>query len=144
MPFAVRKAHDLVLNRRTVARPLAHYLAAIQRRTADVFPDDSVSLLICPGHIAVKPRTVHTIVVKAEREHFLIAGLDFQLVKVKRRTPDSGRSACLQPSHIKTEAAQAVAQSESRFFSKASAGSVPLPDENASVHERACSQDNCP
>ena len=91
----ILKAHDLILDRRAVARANALDVAAVQRRAVQIFQNDPVGLGVGVGNVAVD-LVVHRLTrQKAERLQFFIrvTGLALQLGKVDTAAMHTGRGA---------------------------------------------------
>ena len=79
MPILVGEAHDLVLDRRTVARPAALDLAGVHRRPVQVGADEIVDRLVGVGDVAIHLRLRDALGGEAERPRVVVAGLRFAL-----------------------------------------------------------------
>ena len=93
----VGELHHLVFNRRTVARPNAGDLAAIERRAMHVLAQDAVRLGVGVGDVADHLRLGNFLRSKREGGRHRIARLRLELAPVDGPSIQAWRSAGLHP-----------------------------------------------
>ena len=99
MAGLIGKAHDLVFNRRAVARSHAGRPAAIDRRFRQALSNDLVGLLIGEGDAASNLRGRDLVCQEREGHGRIISLLHVQLIPMDGRAIEPGRRAGLEAAH---------------------------------------------
>ena len=110
MAVLVGEAHDLVLDRRAVARPAALDLARVHRRPVQVGADQLVDRLVGVGDVAIELRLRDALGREAERPRLGVAGLRLALVEVDGAAVEPAGRAGLEAGQLEAAAGQAVAE----------------------------------
>jgi hypothetical protein len=142
VPLLVREAHDLVLDRRAIARPPPLDDAAEQRRPLEVRADDGVRRLVGPHLVALDLARRERRGAQRERQRLRIARLRLQLREVDRVAPQPRRRSRLQPPQREAESAQALADAFRARGAFAPAHRLPLAHMHEPAHERAGTEDD--
>ena len=137
MPRLVRKADDLILDGRAVARADALDLAAVERRAVEVFADDLVGFARGIGQIADRLIAGRPVGVERERDDLLLALLHLETGKVDRTAVDARRGAGLEPLQAQAEPAQRLGQRLCRRKSVRAALAHIVADDDAPAEEGA-------
>ena len=114
MALAFGEADDLVLDRRTVARPDTLDLAGIERRPADIGPDLRVGPGIRVGDVANSLRNLDPVGQKRERRRRIVAFLCFKRRPIDRPAVETRRRPGLQPPERQAEPAEGPGQPRRR------------------------------
>ena len=122
----VRELHDLVFNRRAVARADTLNLPGIERRAVNVLANHAVRFVVGQGNPADGLFLRNGVRAEAEGRGHGIAGLHFELRKVNGAAVEARRRSGLQAAHFKAHAAQRFAQHHGRWFTRASGGILLL------------------
>src|SRR5262245_27141073 len=96
MPGFLCKAHDFVLDRRTVARPAALNLPRIHRCPAQIRSDQPMHLVIGVSDVAIHLLLYNSIRAEAEGPWIGVAGLRLTFREVDRSPIQSARRARLE------------------------------------------------
>ena len=140
VPLALGKAHDLVLDRGAVARPLALDEAAKERRAVETRADYLVGFLVCVGHPAGEAGPVDPVVNKGEGSQAL-ALLPLHGVEIYRTGLYPCGGARLEPAKPEAPAPQGVAQAHCGPLAQPAPRGAPLPDKEPPFHKSARRQD---
>ena len=108
----VGKLHDLVFNRRAVARANRLDLPAVHGRTVNVFANDAMGLRRSPGNVAGNLRVMvgDALGAKAEGRRINVSRLHRKARPVDRTSVETGRGAGLEPTSAQAKLLQRLAQ----------------------------------
>ena len=126
MPTAIGKAHDLVLDRRAIARTNRSDLAIIHRRTMQVFTNRRVRLVGGVARPARHLRLLDAFRQKRERQRRLIARLFFAQIPTHRIRMNTAGGPGLVPHQTQTQARQRTRQARRRSVAHAPARTLRL------------------
>ena len=136
MPLLVRESHDLVLDRRAVARPGAVDLAGIERRAVQILADDAVRLGVGVDDVAgdlLDPVERLGIRAGGERRDPFLALLDVETGEIDRTAVDARRGPGLEAHHRDAERPETVVQT----FRREGIVGTRMPGDVADVREPA-------
>ena len=112
MPGLVRKAVNLRLDGRAIARADGFNHAVEQRRTVVIGLDDLMRFFVCIGQITDRLVFRRCFGRKREGNRVLIAGLQFHLRHINRAAVHARRRAGLEPAHPKAERSQLLRKAD--------------------------------
>ena len=143
MPIAVREAHDLVLDRRAVARPDARDAPRVHRRTADVVGDDLVRRRVGPRHVTRHLRQARERRGRgvAEGTRIGVALLDLHAVPVERSGAHAWRRTGLEATELQLQPRHVTGEPFAGAFSDATTRGNRFAHVHDGAQERAGGQD---
>ena len=136
MPVLVGEAHNLILDGRAVARPLAVNLSGILRRLHDIVPENLMGRLIRIGQPAEPLIPVHPVIHKGKCVVFRIALLQRHFLEMERTHIHAARRPGLEPERFQAVLPEIVCQSHRGTHPVRAAGVHRIPDDNFTVQVR--------
>ena len=112
VPVAVGEAHDLVLDRRAVARTGRGDPPGVQGGAVETPSDEGMRSRVREGDVTIDLGRCDRIGLEGERYRLRIARLPIEDVEIDRAPQDSRRRAGLQPSHRETQSGQGFRQAD--------------------------------
>ena len=140
MARLVGEAHDLVLDRRAIARPGAFDLAGIQRCAVDIGGDDVMGRRAGIGDVAGDLRRRNPVGQGRERHRRIVAGLDFERRPVDGFAVEPRRRAGLEPPERETAGAEGFRQTAGRRLADPPGRNLLLADMDKPVEKRTGGQ----
>ena len=116
----VSKAHDLVLDGRTIARPAPGDCAAIDSRVLQIVRNDLVCRLRRVGDGASDLRHRDTVCQEREGNRLCVGLLLFQRIPIDGRFAQARRRSGLEAPHPQLEPVERFTQTDSRLLADAS------------------------
>src|ERR1700685_3357393 len=143
MRFLVGKLHDLVFNRRTIARPDRLNLPAIHGRAVNVFANDAAGLRRGPRNVARHLRIVmrNAPCAKAERRRIGIARLHSKARPVDAAPIEPRRRSRLKPATAQPQLLPRLAEPHRCWFARAPRRVLLFAAMNQSVEKCSGSDD---
>ncbi len=142
VPVLVGEANDLVLDRGAVSRAAALDLAGIDRRTAQVRPDQSVRLGPGVGDMAVNLGRRNRVRHVGEGDRRIVARLPVKTRPVNRPSIEPRRRSGFQPAQRKTCAFKSARQAEGGRFAITARGTLLGADMDDTPQEGPGRQDD--
>lgn len=140
MPVALAKAHDLVLDRRAVARPAAFDLARIHWRAVDIGPDEVVRRRGRAGNGAFDLPVGDAVRHHGKGLRRIVAGLHLQRPPIDGTAIETRRRPRLEPTKRKSGPLKGAGETERRGLADAAGGNLPLADMDRAAQESARGQ----
>ena len=140
VPVALAEAHDLVLDRRAIARAAALDLAGIHRRAMHIGADDRVGRPVGAGDAALDLRVLDALGQRRERLRRIVARLHLEARPVDGAAIEPRRRAGLQPAERKADAFKRLRQPERRRLADPAGRDLLLADMDQAAQERAGGQ----
>ena len=142
MPVALAEPHDLVLDRRAIARTAAGDLARIHRRAMHVRPDDRMGRVRGAGDAAFDLRIGDLVGQGGERLRRIVRRLHLHRLPVDGLAVEPGRGAGLEASQCDAEAFKRKRQSDCRRFADPAGGGLFLADMDQAAQEGPSGKDH--
>ncbi len=142
MTAAFLEAHDLVLDRGTVAGAYALDGARVHRGAREIALDDGVGRGARMGDAADDLRRRDPVGEKREGPGRVVAVLHFEPVPANGAAVEAGRGAGLEPAHVKAERIQPGRESKGRGLVDAPRRDLALADMDEAAQERAGGEDD--
>ena len=139
---ALLEAHDLVLDRGTVARADALDGAGVHRRAGEVALDDGVGRGIGVGDVAGDLRRRDRLGEEREGPGRAVAVLHFESVQANGAAVEAGRGAGLEPAHGEAERVEPRREPKGRGLANASGRDLALADMDEAAQEGAGGEDH--
>ena len=148
MPVALAEAHDLVLDRRTVARANALDLARVHRRAMEVGANDLVGRRSGRRDMTGDLRRGDPVGQIGERPGRVVAVLPLERAIVDRATVEPRRRAGLQSAQLEAQPIQRPGQRRGRLLDSVAADAtrrdLGFPHVDQAAQERTRRQDHAP
>ena len=141
VPGLIRKAVDLRLDRRAVARADGLDHAVEQRRPVVVGLDDRVGLFVRIGQVADRFVFRRLLRGKRERDGRLVARLQLHLRHVDRAAVDARRRAGLEPAHTQAKRRKLLRKTDARLHAVRAGGIGAVAGDDAGIQIRAGGND---
>ncbi len=137
MPLALLEAHDLVLDRRAIARAGALDLAGIHRGAVEIGGDDGVRGLGRVGDVADDLRRGDFARQEGEGLRRLVAFLHLKVRVVDGGAVEARRRSGLEASHAKAKAVESLGEAERGSLVDTAGRDLPLADMDEAGEEGA-------
>ena len=141
VPGLIRKAVDLRLDRRAVARADGLDHAVEQRRPVVVGLDDRVGLFVRIGQVADRFVFRRLLRGKRERDGRLVARLQLHLRHVDRAAVDARRRAGLEPAHTQAKRRKLLRKTDARLHPVRAGGIGAVAGDDAGIQIRTGGND---
>ena len=139
----VGEPHDLVLDRRAIARTATGQMSAVDRTLTEIGGDDFVRLLVGRGDTAGDLGDVDPLGQKTKGNRLAVGGLHFQPVPADRSAVEPSRRPRLQSAHLKSGAVEVGGHSGGWLFAMTTGGNPLISAMDDSIQECAGRQDDC-
>ena len=144
VPLALGKAHDLVLDRRTIARADAGDLARIHRRAVEIGANDGMRRRGRHCDVADDLRRLDAVGHEREGRRRVVAGLHIEPGPVYRAAVEPRRRAGLEAPERKAVAGECLRQPERRLLADTARRDLLVADMDQAVEKGAGRQDDPP